>query len=192
VKRSETICARCKKNPRAPYSKNCDPCRDEVKVGHQKNHILRQRKTRAARKQHIPCICGCGKSTVYPTRYATEECREKGKSAATERANEARRKSRSKKLEEKEAAKPLTPAQIKAREEEQEKQRAIASELDRRWQQKYWQELGLESAPGQPLASKVVTPPKEVWEQLQRDWKPQTRDGGTLVLPYLCKDYIFD
>jgi hypothetical protein len=187
VKRSETICARCKKNPRAPYSKNCDPCRDEVKVGHQKNHILRQRKTRAARKQHIPCICGCGKSTVYPTRYATEECRANGKAAVQARNAAQKKEARSKKLAVT-VVKPLTPAQIKAREEEQEKQRAIASELDRRWQQKYWEEMGLESAPGQPLASKVVTPPKEVWEQLQRDWKPQTRDGGTLVLPVLMKD----
>ena len=73
---------------------------------------------------------------------------------------------------EKEAAKPLTAAQIAAREAEQEKQRAIASELDRKWQKKYWEELGLESAPGKPLASKVIRPPVEVFREYEAQYKP--------------------
>lgn len=78
--------------------------------------------------------------------------------------------------------------------EEQARLDAAASARDRAWNKKFFKEtLGLESpAPGMPLASKVVTPPKEVWEQLQRDWKPQReRDSGSMVLPYLQRDMTF-
>jgi hypothetical protein len=76
-------------------------------------------------------------------------------------------------------------------EEEQARLDAEASARDRAWHQGFIaRTLGLESAPGKPLASKVVTPPPEVWEKLQREFKPQ-RDRGGMVLPYLMKDIVY-
>jgi hypothetical protein len=76
-------------------------------------------------------------------------------------------------------------------EEEQARLDAEASARDRAWHQGFIaRTLGLESAPGKPLASKVVTPPPEVWEKLQREFKPQ-KDKGGMVLPYLMKDIVY-
>jgi hypothetical protein len=170
--KSSEPCARCKVAPRRPHSDYCAPCREAAVKEYQSTY---HKEVRKKKSRHIlPCKCGCGVNTIYPSRYATEDCKLKGRIAAIERTNEQRRRSRSKKLAEKEAAKTLTPAQIAAKEAEQQRLDAEASRRDRAWHRKFMKEtLGLESAPGQPLASKVVTPPPEVWEKLQREFKPQ-------------------
>jgi hypothetical protein len=69
---------------------------------------------------------------------------------------------------------PTAPRKPLLSEEEQKQLNAVVSAKDREWHAQFMKEkLGLESAPGQPLASKVVTPPPEVWEKLQREYIPQ-------------------
>jgi hypothetical protein len=170
--KSSEPCARCGKAPRRPHSDHCGPCREDAVKEYQNTYHREVRKKKA--RQTLPCKCGCGVGTIYPARYATEDCKLKGRTAAIERTNEQRRRSRSKKLAEKEAVKPLTAAQIAAKEAEQQRLDAEASARDRAWHALFMKEkLGLESAPGKPLASKVVTPPKEVWRELEKQYKPQ-------------------
>ena len=191
MKQVEVLCSLCGKNPRDPYSKNCRTCRAEIKAGHQKKHMANQKKKRVARKATIPCLCGCGLPTVYPTRYATAECKAAGKAAALARTAAQRSKERTKLLS-KPVSRPPTEKEIAAKGAEQARLDAEASAGDRAWHAKFMKNtLGLESAPGQPLASKVVTPPKEVWEELARNYQPM-RDTGGMVLPFLHRDMVYD
>lgn len=69
-------------------------------------------------------------------------------------------------------------------EEEQARLDAEASARDRLWYQQFMKDtLGLESAPGQPLASKVVCPPKEVWRELEAAYRPQSSHEREIFIP---------
>jgi hypothetical protein len=159
--------------------KRCPACLEKNRIAVARFH---------GRDPHAPKICaqeGCEEVVEFRRTYCV---------SCVKLRKAARNKSRDKGPSEVVIVKPHRPEPPPQRkplitEEEQQRLDAEASRRDREWNKRFFkQTMGLESAPGQPLASKVVTPPKEVWEQLQRDWKPQTRDGGTLVLPILMKD----
>jgi hypothetical protein len=174
-------CRRCGK-PSGEF-KYCDGCRERNRIAQNKFYG----------RTTDPKTCeGDGCKEVIPP--LTHFCRACAKKRKLERDRKLKAKIYK---EDRIGLKPHRPAPPLQRkplvsEEEQQRLDAEASRRDREWNRKFFKDaMGLESAPGQPLASKVVTPPPEVWEQLQREFRPQ-RDTGGMVLPSLHRDMVYD
>lgn len=178
--RGPGICNSCGK-PSGKF-KTCEDCRQRNKAAQDKFYG----------RVTSPKICaqeGCTTVVEFRRTYCV---------ACNRFRKVARNKSRGKSPDDVPTVKPHRPAPVAPHkplisDKEQARLDAEASARDRAWNAKFFkQTMGLESAPGQPLASKVVTPPQEVWEQYQKQWKPQRElESGSMVLPYLQRDMTF-
>lgn len=196
------LCIQCKETEVERGRLKCDACMKSNKIARMKRNNATAKAKRDARPPKPPllrlCKCGCGNMATSPSHYATDACRAKSREASRAKWNRTRKKpepeAKPAKADHPErfGLKPHRPAKVitlskeesDALDAEQERLNAEASAADRAWHAQFMKDtLGLESAPGQPLASKVVRPPKEVWRELEAAYRPQGSHEREIFIP---------
>lgn len=176
------ICPQCKVNEMEKGHRICKPCRQSnAKTRTKENNKLAKAERAAARKQ-LKCKCGCGLPVIYPSRYATDDCREKARKEVCKRYREGQQEQAEVDLA------PVVQKPTLTDEQQAEINRASAQRDTANHALFMQRTLGLVVQEGKALASPVRhLSPQEI-AALSQVYQPPVKSYSTFVAPYIYND----